>query len=91
MKSIRASIKGYFSKKEKKEKTAEAPKGMCPDCWGRDEWDGQFYEIIKDKHLIPQNDKYESFISKIVEKHVDTTHKHENIYICTTCNKPIEN
>jgi len=91
MKTIITNIKDYFYKKEKDISTETAPKGMCPDCWGREEWDGQFYEIVKDKHLIPNNDKYESFISKIVEKHIETTHIHENKYICTTCNKPIKN
>jgi len=87
MSSLIDNIKEYFSNKDKKDDVA--PKGMCPTCWGFDEWDNQYYEVIKDKHLLPNNDQYESFISKIVDKHVATTHKHENKYICTTCNKTI--
>ena len=83
------NIKTYFAKKEKGEETKLAPENMCPVCWGHSEWDGQYYEIIKDKHLIPGNKIYESFISKIVDKHVKTTHKHENKYICLTCDKEI--
>ena len=78
-----------LAKKEKGEPVGSAPKQMCPDCWGFNEWDNQYYEVIKDKHFIPGQDNYESFISKIVEKHVNTTHKHENKYICTTCDKEI--
>ncbi len=81
------NIKAYFSKKE--EKSESAPTGMCPTCWGFNEWDGHYYEIVKDKHLIPGKEIYESFISKIVDEHVRTTHKHENKLICTTCDKVI--
>ena len=84
------NIKSYFDKKERGEETANAPDGMCPTCWGHSEWEGQFYEIKKDKHLIPEKKIYESFISKIVDEHVNTTHTHENKYICTTCDKEIE-
>ena len=83
------NIKQYFSKKEKGVATGAAPEDMCPTCWGYNEWEGQYYEVIKDKHLIPGKDPRENFISKIVDKHVDTTHKHENKYICTTCDKEI--
>ena len=89
MKNIIENIKAYFSDKEKGKSTEVAPIGMCPICWGHSEWDGEYYELKKDKHLTPGTDIYESFISKIVDKHVDTTHKHENKYICTTCDKEI--
>ncbi len=89
MKTIAKNIKNYFYKKEKGEETGIAPEGMCPNCWGYHEWEGEYYELKKDKHLIPGNDIYESFISKIVEKHVKTTHIHENQYICSTCNQVI--
>jgi hypothetical protein len=45
--------------------------------------------IIKGKHLKPEGDIYESFISKNVDEHVNTSNKYENKYICTTCNKEI--
>jgi hypothetical protein len=89
MNKLVESIKNYFSKKEKGEETGAAPEGMCPVCWGHSEWDGEYYELKKDKHSVPGSDVYESFISKIVDKHVATTHKHEDKYICTTCNKAI--
>jgi len=89
MSKIIENIKSYFSEKEKGERTGLAPEGVCPVCWGVDEWDGQYYEVIKDKHLKPGNEIYESFISKIVDKHVISTHKHSNKYICTTCDKEI--
>jgi hypothetical protein len=89
MATIIENIKSYFSKKDKGEKTEATPVGVCPTCWGHNEWDGHYYEVIKDKHLLPGNDIYESFISKIADKHISTTHKHENKYVCTTCDKEI--
>jgi len=87
---ILEKIKAYFSKKEKGESTESAPEGMCPTCWGREEWDGKYYEIVKDKHLHPEVDTYSHFISKIVDKHVSTTRKHEDKYICISCDKNID-
>jgi hypothetical protein len=89
MATILENIKSYFVKKDNQEKVNSAPEGVCPTCWGQSEWDGQYYELQKDKHLIPGGDIYESFISKVVDKHVNSTHKHEDKYICTTCDKEI--
>lgn len=89
MERIINSIKEYFKKKEKGQQENEIPDLVCPTCWGYNEWDGEFYDVIKDKHLIPSNDNYSSFISKVVDKHISTTHKHEDKYICLTCNKEI--
>ena len=83
------TIKAYFSKKDKNENERTAPDGACPICWGREEWDGQYYELQKDKSLTKGGEKYNSFINKIVEKHVDTVHKIENKYVCISCDKEI--
>lgn len=89
MTSIKENIKAFFSTKDKGESAGDAPKGMCPVCWGRSEWEGEYYEIIRDKHLNPEGDIYESFISKIADRHVNGTHTHGTEYICSTCNKKI--
>lgn len=89
MSNIIENIKNYFKTKENNQASSQAPEGVCKICWGQDEWDGEYYKTIKDKHLTPDDDIYESFISKIVDKHVNTTHKHQNKYICTTCDKEI--
>jgi ribosomal protein L44E len=70
--------------------TGNSPEGACPICWGHSEWDGHHYKVIKDKYLTSGNEVYESFISKIADQHTKTTHKNENKYICTTCDKEIE-
>lgn len=90
MSGIIDNIKEYFKRKQSGESVESAPKEMCAICWGYNEWDGKFYEVVRDKHLTPGGDRYDSFISKIVEKHIKTTHKHENKYICTSCDKEIK-
>ena len=87
MSTLFENINNFFSKKDKGEHVNAAPEGMCPVCWGYSEWDGEYYEVIRDKHLTPGDGRYDSFISKIVDKHVKTTHKHGNKRICTTCDK----
>ncbi|MFT5229562.1 MAG: hypothetical protein ACI9EV_002716, partial [Urechidicola sp.] len=71
-------IKAYFKKKADGVETASSPEGTCPTCWGRSEWDGKYYDVVKDKHLHPEVDTYSHFISKVVDQHVATTRKHED-------------
>ena len=89
MNTIINNLKSFFNKKENGEQTDIAPIGMCGPCWGHSEWEGEYYELKSDKHLTHGSDIYESFISKIADKHVNNTHKHENKYICTSCQKAI--
>ena len=51
MSTIIENIKSYFNKLEIGKKKEEAPVGMCAICWGHSEWDGEYYEIKRDKHL----------------------------------------
>ena len=85
MSAIAENIKNFFRKKDNKEEGGPAPEGICPVCWGHSEWDGEYYEIKKDKHKENFENIYENFISKVMDKHVDTQHKHEDHYVCTTC------
>ena len=38
-------------------KVSEAPEGLCPNCWGRQEYGGNFYEAVKN-HGLDVNSKY---------------------------------
>ena len=42
-----------FLKKEKKQ--GEIPEGFCPNCWGRQEYGGSFYEAIKNEKIDLNN------------------------------------
>ena len=82
---IATTIKNYFSKKWKGETADKAPEGVCPNCWGKQEWDNQFFDLIKDPHLTAEGKRYQSFISKVVDEHVGALHKHGTRYVCNTC------
>ncbi|MCF8713504.1 hypothetical protein JM658_01580 [Joostella atrarenae] len=79
------NIKEYFKKKENKEATGKAPEGVCPNCWGSQEWDGHFYELMRAKNISPMDDTYNSFIKEIVTKHINGIIIDENTYTCATC------
>lgn len=80
------SIKNFFTKKAQQEETGIAPEGVCPNCWGKTEWEGEFYTLIKDPHTKPGSERYTNFIKKVADKFDNTAHKHEDKYICQTCN-----
>ena len=84
---IITAIKNYFSKKWNGESNEQAPEGICPNCWGRQEWDNQFFELKKDPHLTQEGKRYESFISKVVDEHVGALHQNGDRYVCVTCGK----
>ena len=46
------SIINYFTKKEANQK---APEGFCPNCWGRQEYEGEFFDAMKNEGLDVNN------------------------------------
>lgn len=87
--SILENVKAYFQDKIEGESKTPNPKGTCPNCWGKTEWDGKHYKIVKDEHALPGSPIYDSFISEVVNDHVLKTHNLQNKYICTDCNQEI--
>jgi hypothetical protein len=82
--NIIENVKTYFSKKLKNEKGDVAPKGVCPNCWGKQEWDGEFYKKIKAKNITPESNTYTSFINEVVTK-LDKITLKDDTYKCETC------
>ena len=39
-----------FLKKNPAKTTDEAPEGVCPNCWGTQDYGNQFYAAIKNEH-----------------------------------------
>ena len=33
----------------------EAPEGMCPNCWGKQEYAGRFKEVLEIEHINTNN------------------------------------
>lgn len=82
--SLIENLKTYFSKKSNDKETASAPEGICPNCWGKQEWEGEFYKKIKANNITPEHNTYNNFIHKVAEKLEAITLK-EDVLICETC------
>jgi len=83
--SLVESLKRFFKDKDNGDKTTVAPEGVCPNCWGRQEWEGEFYKQIKAKNITPESNTYNSFINEVASK-LDEIKLKEDTYECTTCN-----
>lgn len=64
--SLLTYLKERQAKPEKK-----APEGLCPNCWGRQEYGGNFYEAVKN-HGLDVNTKQPEvgWIKDYAEKHL---------------------
>ena len=83
--NIIENIRTYFNKKSTNEPTGDAPDGVCPNCWGKQEWDGQFYNLKKGNKLSHKDDTYNNFINKIVESNIAGVKISDDTYTCTSC------
>jgi hypothetical protein len=83
--SIAQNIKNYFNSKTKGTTTEKAPDGICPNCWGKQEWEGEFYTLNKERKLVGNDQTYNSFINKIVESNVSGMLINKDNYECETC------
>ena len=49
-----------------------SPGGVCPNCWGKQEYDGTIRELIKDKQIDVNNkNAVHNFIQKFVVERID--------------------
>ncbi len=87
--SLIENLKTYFSAKHKNEASNSAPEGVCPNCWGKQEWEGHFYKQIKANNITPEHNTYNSFIHEVAEK-LDKITLKEDTYTCETCNVKYE-
>jgi hypothetical protein len=83
--SIILNIKNYFNSKIEGNTSEKAPIGICPNCWGKQEWEGEFYKQNKGNKLIGNDQTYNNFINKIVESNVSGIKINDDTYECETC------
>lgn len=79
------NVKDYFGKKIEEKGKGYAPKGVCPNCWGNQEWDGEFYKKISSKNISSNSQVYTSFVKKVV-RNLDKITLKGDAYLCETCN-----
>ena len=76
----------YFSKSKSTDNVA--PEGLCPNCWGNQQYDNVIREMYKDKQVDVNNtEANHAFIQKFVVERVKgiTLKKGSSGYECPTC------
>jgi hypothetical protein len=64
---IYKSLLAFLSKEHKE----ETPEGLCPNCWGREEYGGKFYEAVKNnKTDINSTNPNVGWIQDYADKHL---------------------
>ena len=81
------SLLPFLKKKEEKSNT-EAPEGFCPNCWGREEYGGQFYEAVRNhKTNVNHKNPTVGWVQDYADKHltdIQLTQEGEG-YVCQKC------
>ena len=82
-----------FFSRSKAETKDQVPEGMCPTCWGVQEYDNVIRELYEDKQIDVNNGKaHYAFIQEYVIANVDGIRlkKGNNGWECPTCRAKYE-
>jgi hypothetical protein len=56
------NIRTYFNKKRNDKTIESAPEGICPNCWGKEQWDNEFYEMMNGSKNNKRDNTYNNFL-----------------------------
>ncbi|MFK7811718.1 MAG: hypothetical protein AB8B59_04435 [Maribacter sp.] len=88
--SLLQNLTDYFKKKQDHQETGSTPEGVCPNCWGKQEWEGEYYKFMKGQNGNPSDDTYNNFVKDVARKLDKITIKTDT-YTCETCQVKYEN
>jgi len=77
----------YFKGTEEQRKN-QTPEGLCPNCWGTQEYNNTIRELYKDKQIDVNNQEaHHAFIKDFVVTHIEGIRlkKGSNNLECPTC------
>ena len=77
-----------FFKKPASETKEMVPEGLCPNCWGEQEYDNQVRELYKDKQIDVNNHQANyAFIQDFMVTHLNgiKLKKGNNSFECPSC------
>jgi len=83
----------YFNK-PKEETANRAPEGVCPICWGYQEYDHKIRKLFEDMQIdVINHQKKYTYVRKFVKEHIDGIRLLKGeVEICPKCgNKPDKN
>ena len=79
-----------FFKKSANQTKGDAPTGVCPNCWGEQEYDSQIRKMYVDKQIdINNTEENHAFIQNFVVNHISGIHlkKGNNSFDCPRCKR----
>ena len=71
-----------------KSESKSAPEGICPNCWGRAEYNGKFYEAMKNENInINDTDVRVGWIQQYANEHLSAIELHSSKEgtVCQKC------
>ena len=77
-----------FFKKTAQETNNETPEGVCPNCWGNQEYDSVIRELYQDHQIDVNNGQANhNFIQNVVVNKIEGINlkKGNNGLVCPTC------
>ena len=83
----------HFFKKPAEQTKGQTPEGMCPNCWGKQEYDGKIRELYEDKQIDVNNHMANyAFIQDFIVTQLDGIRliKGNNGYECPTCHLKVD-
>lgn len=89
--SVLSSLTDYIKNGKKRE---EVPHGLCPNCWGRLEYGGEFYKAVQKENLDLNNlEKHKGWIQALATKYAYGLElkKKGAEWECELCNTKYEN
>lgn len=77
----------HYFKKPEQETLNETPEGICPVCWGYQQYDGKIRTLMKDQQIdINNHQVVRPFFKKIIKTHVEGIKlKDPKIEACPQC------
>jgi hypothetical protein len=74
----------------KTNKASDVPSGYCPNCWGKQEYGGKFFEAIQNHGIdASKPDEHRGWIQDYADKHladISLSHK-EDYNMCAKCKR----
>ena len=75
-------------KRNKEPNTTDAPEGLCPNCWGRTEYGGQFYEAVRNENIDANTASTKvGWVQDYANKHLTAIQlkEEEGELVCSKC------
>ena len=77
-----------FLKKKQTPDQEDTPEGFCPNCWGRNEYGGAFFEAVKNNQVdVNSKNPNVGWIQDYADKHlagIELIHEDEQL-VCQRC------